>query len=182
MMGDHGFFEKCVMYEEAVKVPLIVRLPGAPGAGRRVGGRFSQIDLVPTLLDLLGEPVPEHLEGISRARVLSDGATLAETGGADAFVEWSGNEWRPPRKFEGGIPPEEWLEMRDIWRTVITAEGWKLNLSPTDQSELYNLNDDPYEQVNLFDDSAQSVRVQDLTERIRRWQERTNDQARLSER
>jgi arylsulfatase A-like enzyme len=181
MMGDHGFFEKCVMYEEAIKVPLIVRLPGAPHAGRSVGGRLSQIDLVPTLLDLLGQPVPEHLEGLSRARVLSDGATLAETGGADAFVEWSGNEWRPPRKFEGGIPPEKWLEMRDIWRTVITAEGWKLNLSPTDQSELYNLNNDPYEQVNLFGDAGQRARVQDLTGRIRSWQERTNDQATLSE-
>jgi arylsulfatase A-like enzyme len=181
MMGDHGFFEKCVMYEEALKVPLIVRVPEGAGVGRRVEGRFSQIDLVPTLLDLLGEPVPASLEGVSRARVLSDGATLDETGGADAFVEWSGSEWRPPRRFEGGIPPERWLEMRDPWRTVISAEGWKLNLSPSDQCELYDLNSDPYEQQNLFDDPSQGPRVRDSSDRIRRWQQRTGDRIALPE-
>ena len=69
--------------------------------------------------------------------------------------------------------------MRGPWRTIISAEGWKLNLSRHDRCELNNLNDDPHEEKNLFDDPAQSKRILALTERLRRWQERAGDTARL---
>lgn len=181
MMGNHGFFEKCVMYEEAAKVPLIVRVPWLGAEGHWVEGRISQVDLVPTLLDLLEEPIPEYLEGISRVPVLQGEAGLKEPGAGDVFVEWNGSEWRPPRPFEKGIPPQAWDRVRGPWRTVISAEGWKLNLSPVDQCELYDLNNDPYEQVNLFDDPRQRERIHDLAERIRRWQARAADEAELPE-
>ena len=61
------------------------------------------------------------------------------------------------------------------WRTIVTSDGWKLNLSPVDQCELYDLNNDPFEQDNLFEDRSQAVRIDDLTARIRAWQMRTND-------
>ena len=40
--------------------------------------------------------------------------------------------------------------MKGPWRTVITPQGWKLNLSPTDQCELYDLNSDPGERKNVI--------------------------------
>ncbi|MBM4046214.1 MAG: hypothetical protein FJ279_13970 [Planctomycetes bacterium] len=68
---------------------------------------------------------------------------------------------------------------RQPLRTVISCDGWKLNLSATDQCEIYDLNTDPYEQQNLFDDPSQSARIRDLTARIRLWQHRTGDAALL---
>ena len=62
---------------------------------------------------------------------------------------------------------------------AVSAEGWKLNLSPGDQCELYNLNTDPHEQTNLYDDPAQKNRIQDLSSRIKAWQERTWDSTAL---
>ena len=57
MMGSHRLLAKCVMYQEAVRVPLFIRLPGQR-RGTHVHGPVSQIDVVPTLLDLLGQPIP----------------------------------------------------------------------------------------------------------------------------
>ena len=70
MMGDHGLFEKSVLYEESARVPLLIRVPWLSKEQRFVRGAIGQIDLVPTLLDLMGEPIPDELEGESKARVL----------------------------------------------------------------------------------------------------------------
>lgn len=179
MMGDHALIRKCVMYEEALKVPLIIRVPWLENGIGRIGGRFSQIDLVPTLLELLGEPIPDGLEGVSRAPVLRGEDVLSKPKRDDVFVEWNGtNSWGKARQGLN-LSDETWERVHGPWRTVVSAEGWKLNLSPVDQCELYDLNDDPYEQVNLFDDASQQERIHDLAGRIRRWQERTGDESPL---
>ncbi len=178
MMGDHAILEKTVMYEEAMKVPLLVRVPWLAG-GRRIPGRVGLVDLVPTLLELMGEPVPEVVQGESRVDVLQGEASLGDN---DVFVEWNGNDHIAQPPFETDIPTEE-VE-RAIGaprRTVISGEGWKLNLSPQDRSELYDLTSDPFEQVNLYDDSGQRSRVRDLAGRIAEWQRRTGDDLVLPE-
>ena len=56
---DHGFLKHAVtLFDEAVHVPLIVQMPGAP-AGRRVSQVVRLVDVVPTLTDLLAVPVAE---------------------------------------------------------------------------------------------------------------------------
>jgi arylsulfatase A-like enzyme len=55
MMGDHRLMSKSVTYEESVKVPLLIRVPGATRTVR-VTGPAAQVDVVPTLLELLGQP------------------------------------------------------------------------------------------------------------------------------
>jgi arylsulfatase len=173
-MGDHGFFEKCVMYEESVRVPLIVRAPWLPDAPRRVAGPISHIDLVPTLLDLLGAPAAPELPGRSRAAVLAGTESLDDN---DVVIEWNGTEWRPPRPFARGLPPQAFDAVRGPWRTLRAADGFKLNLSPVDQCELYDLNADPYETRNLYADPAQRLRVREMTARLRLWQVANQDEA-----
>ena len=179
MMGDHSILEKTVMYEEAMKVPLLVRVPRLGDEGRRVPGRVGLVDLVPTLLDLLGEPVPETIEGESRVGVLEGDAGLEDN---DVIVEWNGKDHIAQLPFETDIPAQE-VE-RAIGaprRTIVSADGWKLNLSPRDWGELYDLNADPYEQTNLFDDSGQLGRARELAGRIGNWQQLTGDTVALPE-
>ena len=61
------------------------------------------------------------------------------------------------------------------WRSVVTADRRKLNLSPGDQCELFDLNDDPWEETNLFDEPAHRDRVREMAARIRLWQYKTGD-------
>ena len=121
---------------------------------------------MPTLLELAGAEPPQGIHGRSRVDVLRGEADLSEN---DVFVEWNGfgdrNLGNPEINRMAAIP----------WRSVISPDRFKLNLSPGDQGELYDLANDPYEQHNLFDEPAQRDRVRDLAARIRLWQMETGD-------
>ena len=53
-MGSHGIFQKCCMYEESLRVPLLVRAPKLVPAGRRIDAPVSNMDLAPTVMRLCG--------------------------------------------------------------------------------------------------------------------------------
>ena len=181
MMGSHRILAKTVQYEEAVRVPLLVRLPGQR-QGRRIGGAIGQVDLVPMLIDVMGAPVPSHLEGRSRADMLSSGGPDRVTD--DVIIEWNN------RSYDDGIPAREekyawWSDygtpdeiaaaMRDTIRTILTPDGWKFNWSRIGQHELFDLNTDPYEIHNRARDETERGRMRAMADRVRRWQERTRD-------
>ena len=65
------------------------------------------------------------------------------------------------------------------WRSIVTADRWKLNLCVGDQCELFDLGADPFEQHNLFNEPAYKDRIRQMTSRIRLWQHRTGDTAPL---
>jgi len=79
-LGDHGEQEHGLfLYRETTQVPLIVKLPGQRESGRRVGAPVQHIDLVPTVLDMVGAAGPAGLRGRSLVPLLSGGA-IAEQG------------------------------------------------------------------------------------------------------
>ena len=73
MAGQHGIWQKQCFYESSVRVPLIVRGPHLE-AGARVNANVSLVDIMPTLLDLAGTPIPEGLRGRSLLPLLRGGA------------------------------------------------------------------------------------------------------------
>ncbi len=175
LVGDHGLWGKSCLYESSARVPLILHVPGI--AARRISAPVSQIDLVPTLLEALGAPRPDHLAGRSWLPLLRSAEGEDMLG--DVFVEFEGDDGLPKRGPQSPFPEAWHDQIRGPWRSIITREGWKLNLSPTDSCELYDLNRDPTEAHNLHADPPQQARVRDLTTRLRAWQERTCDLATL---
>ena len=134
---------------------------------------MGHVDLVPTMLDLIGESIPDHLEGKSLVPVLRGEETLA---GNDVFIEWNGISPTVRDRFLGSDAINRMLAIP--YRSVV-SDRWKLNLCAGDQGELFDLRRDPYEQNNLFDDPAQRDRVRDMAARIRMWQHETGDTAAL---
>ena len=65
------------------------------------------------------------------------------------------------------------------WRSIITADRWKLNLCASDMGELYDLNTDPGEQENLFNLPEHADRIRSMAARLRLWQVRSGDTAPL---
>ncbi len=169
MLGEHCIQGKGVQYENSARIPLLMRVPWLDGAPRMIPGAFSQIDLVPTLLDLLDEPIPDHVHGESRTDVLRGDADLSTN---DVVVEWN---VRPDAAGIGSAADHTKQSELSPRRTIVSHERWKLNLNVDDRNELYDLNTDPFEMVNRVDDAPQQDRVRDLTERIRAWQVRTDD-------
>ncbi|MAG37655.1 MAG: hypothetical protein CL878_15580 [Dehalococcoidia bacterium] len=175
MMGNHCLHAKHVMYEEAARIPLLLHVPWLDHPTQLIPGRVSQVDLVPTLLDLLGQQVPVHLQGESRVPVLRGERTLAEN---EVVIEWNDSIEGMPR-----ISPNTTADYRRREsaprRTIIAEDGWKLTLYAMDHGELYDLANDPYELQNRYDDPAHAGRVRDLAERLVAWQQRTDDTAPL---
>jgi arylsulfatase A-like enzyme len=187
MMGSHRLVAKTLMYEESVRVPMMFRLPGQ-AEGRRVTGPVSQIDVVPTLLDLCGVEQPGHLQGRSLRPWLEEREAMED----DIFIEWNGPNGMPGIIDREDEPLPDYLaevgtreQLRagrdDPARTVVTADGWKFVCSPLGEHQLYNLNEDPGETNNLATDPGQQTRMKELRRRIVAWQARTEDEVELPE-
>ncbi len=170
-MGDHGLLGKTVMYEESQRVPLLLRAPWLERAPRRVSQPINQVDLVPTLLELLDQPVPAHIQGRSRAAALAAGQPWAD----DVIVEWNGVTGRGPGKVKRPLSPKDEVRVNSPRRSLISPDGWKATFSAAGEGELYHLAEDPHEQRNLFAEPAHRARIENLAARLRAWQAQTDD-------
>jgi len=176
MMGAHHIVEKCVMYEEAVKVPWLMRIPQLESGKRVVRQPVSQIDMVPTLLDLMCGRADRRLPGHSLVPVINGGKPTED----HVFIEWSpgqGAVWDTD-PVEVASPEAISRIAGESTRTVIAPDGWKLCLSDLDKCQLFNLHEDPNEMTNLYDSGRHPDVISRLTERIHDWQESTMDKAR----
>jgi arylsulfatase A-like enzyme len=122
---DHGFS----LYDELIRVPLVIRIPGAKG--RVVQDQVRTIDLMPTVLALLGikgdRALDRQIQGTSLVPAMG-GEALA----LDAYSE------------------TDYL-LQAFLRSLRSHDGWKLIYSmDTERRELYNLNEDPGERRNLI--------------------------------
>lgn len=78
---EHGSWEhQKTLYEEQLRVPLIIKFPDGEGAGRRVSEQVSLLDIAPTIADVMGLSVPATFRGVSlRGEVLENRALWSET-------------------------------------------------------------------------------------------------------
>ncbi len=130
MMGSHTLMAKSVMYEEAVHVPLLMRVPFRNQRPHHIPQPVSHIDIIPTMLDLMGKKDVSGFAGEPLTNTL-----LGKRKPDDIFIEWN----KDP---EAGGGPR--------CRTVVTPDGWKLAVHDTDVSLLFDRNKDPLEMDNLY--------------------------------
>lgn len=142
-LGDHDWWGHGILYEEQIKVPLIIRFPNADHGGSRISRVVRTIDIFPTVLGFLGlEPSAETPYSRSLLPVVSapaaDPPRPAYSDGLDLLSFGSA----PAR------PPDVKDDILHSW----THWPWKLihhRLRP-DESELYELEADPEELRNLY--------------------------------
>jgi arylsulfatase A-like enzyme/thioredoxin-like negative regulator of GroEL len=129
---EHGLF----LYDEVIRVPWIVRLPGAQSAGRRVKEPVQHIDLLPTLAALAGVAAPQGLRGRNLADALAGRGSPPPQGiYAEALY---------PRYHFG------WSELLSL-----TDDRYRYIKAP--REELYDLERDPGERTNIAAERVQAV-------------------------
>jgi arylsulfatase A-like enzyme len=119
------------VYEELIRVPLVLAAPGRVPAGATVDQLVRQVDLAPTLLDLAGVAPPAGLDGTSLLPAVG-GAAL----GLEAFIEAFGRVRGTPRDRRAGWRTSRWK--------YVTAPN-----APDVAAELYDLTADPRERRNI---------------------------------
>jgi arylsulfatase A-like enzyme len=173
-LGAHHLFGKETMFEEAARVPWLIRLPGQ-ARQKMIPNPVSHIDFVPTLLDLLGQPNHPQCAGKSLLPLIND-ATASPN---NVCLEWAPN--RTKVKKGSRLARRRMIKraVDESTRTLVSADGWKLCLRDKDLNELYNLNEDPFETGNLYSDPQHAAVVSRFTTEIHRWQDLTNDKLEL---
>ena len=137
MLGDHGLIQKgCRFYEGLVRVPLILSWPGHFAPGLRSDALVELLDVMPTLMELAGEPVSSRVQGRSLLPMLKGTVDAAHHRDAvrceyyDALDEPDGS-----------------------FATMYRDQRYKLTVyHGHDLGELYDLQVDPVEFDNLWDD------------------------------
>ena len=71
-MGEHGYWQKTTLFENAARVPLIIAAPGMSAGGKTVMAPAEMVDFYPTLAELCGLRAPAALPGVSLAATLND--------------------------------------------------------------------------------------------------------------
>lgn len=147
-LGDHTLWNKHSLFNLATQSPLIVRAPGA-SSNTRVSGVVEYLDIYPTVVELAGLPVPDHLQGKSFAGNLRDPGAPTKPA---VFVRYKNGENMHTERFS---------------YTAWFNEGQLIS------HMLYDLDNDPLETRNLVNDPGYRDTVNTMqTELLRHIEER----------
>lgn len=156
MFGAHGRRNKNIFYDESARIPFLIRVPGC-NAGKS-DAPISNVDFMPTVLDLLGIDIPKDVEGESVAGIIRgengsepEFALLQNTG---ACAVWGdGHEWRAIRDKRYTYA---------IFRSDL-------------KEELYDNIADPYQMNNLANDPEYADLLAEMKEKMARKLDEIND-------
>lgn len=143
MNGAHGLKGKWLMYEESIRVPLIIHDPRVPAAqrGQRCGRAALNIDIAPTILALAGVPIPASMQGLDLSPLVR----------GEAGVPWR-TSWYYEHVFDTERP------LRPIVRSEgVREDDWKYIRYPEVEppaEQLFDLRTDPRETHDLAADPA----------------------------
>ena len=139
LLNEHKRFEKHTMWQEANQQPMIVRLPGNKLNGTRTNAMVEYVDVVPTILELTGNPVLSEAQGKSFATVIN--------GKTDVFRDYAFSEY---------LQDNTAMVVKGDWKYVFFTGsrdlgiGYKTGFGSSGiVHRLYNLKNDPSESTNV---------------------------------
>ncbi|MBV9766676.1 MAG: sulfatase [Acidobacteriaceae bacterium] len=158
-LGEHHFYDKRLMYEPSIRVPLLIRYPKLIKAGIETSQMALNLDIPSTMLDMAGITIPSTMQGRSLTPFFKGGSVA---------------DWRKDWLYEYyEYPDYEHVEPHRGIRT----DRYKLidfYLEP-EQFELYDLQTDPEEKNNLYGSPGQEQLGKKLRTRLEELRRETGD-------
>ncbi len=157
--GSLGHSSCCLdgnLYDENIRIPLIIRYPSVIPKGKIIDTQVSQIDVMPTILDILEVPMPDKIDGHSLLPLIK------------------GERINFKEETYATTPPAGWQALKGDKRRIwcIRTPEWKFIYysdpeNKRESYELYNLEDDPQEKVNIIE--SQSEIAKELKKKLDEW-------------
>ncbi|MBN1387564.1 MAG: sulfatase [Bacteroidales bacterium] len=178
-LGEHDYFDKRWMYEEAMRMPFFVRFPNAVKEGSRTDLLINNTDFAPTIIELAGGKVPGYMQGKSFKRTIEGKKEknwreetyyrywmhMAHYLGNPAHLGLRTKKYK--LIFFYGVDFED-PPRTDYWGSqadMKTPPGW----------EFYDLENDPHEMNNLYNDPGYSEIIGELKIRLKTLREELNE-------
>lgn len=153
-LGDHGWYDKRWMYEESLRIPLIVRWPGTVTPGSESSHLVQNLDFAPTFLEIAGAPIPEDMQGRSLVPLLR---------GEDP-PDWRESIYYHYYEYPGAHSVQRHYGVRtDRHKLIYYYE--------LDEWELFDLQQDPDELKSVYDDPQYADVVRQLKAELQRLRE-----------
>lgn len=148
MCGSHRMIDKhYIMYDDVVKVPLVIRWPDAISPGTVIDDFICNfLDIPPTLLDILEKEIPDFFSGRSMIPLLQ--GEQVKDWRTEAVSTYNGQQF--------GLYTQRMIRNND----------WKYIWNTTDIDELYDLNNDPHELYNVIDQDQYQPLIQELRRKL----------------
>ncbi len=162
-LGEHGIFDKRYMYEESLRTPLLMRLPGKIDSETIVSELVQNLDFASTFLDFSGVAIPDDFQGKS-LKPLIEGDT-SEKWRESIYYHFSEEGWGVDSHF--GVRTSDFKLIHFY--------------SDTFQWELYDLRNDPQEMHNLITDPNYADVLADLKRQLIELQTQYQDSVVLHE-
>ena len=165
---EHAITDKNCFFEPSVRVPFMVSLPG-----RIKSANYDQliatVDLLPTLLEFIGLPVPREVQGRSFAPLIADMGRTYEPH-TEVFSENIIPEVITAGKLNLPFEKGQGVDgIRHPDAKMVRTERWKYCYYPAGYAELYDLRNDPLEQTNLAGHADRREVEFDLRTRLLNW-------------
>ncbi len=168
-LGDHGLLGKLGWFDQSYHLPLIISDPGAPALhGQRVEAFTEAVDLMPTILDWLGLPVPRACDGVALTPWLHGKAPAAWRDAVHYEYDLRGG-WPDPRRPPFGLGVDE------AGMGAMRTEAWKYVHFAALPPVLYDLRADPAETRNVAADPAYAGLLAEARSRMLSWRMRHAD-------
>jgi arylsulfatase A-like enzyme len=164
-LGEWQRFDKRFMHEPSLRVPLMLRYPKHVSAGQTPGELVTNVDIAPTVLSLVGVPVPPEMHGRSVTDVV--------------YAEKAAKPWRDAFLYEYSEFPDRSHNVQKN-RGVRTAK-WKYihyyapPFNWKEEFELYDLEKDPEERENLANRPKFKTVVAEMKTRLEQLRKETGD-------
>ncbi len=160
-LGEHGWFDKRIMYEECYRMPLIMRYPKAIKAGTQTTALSMNVDFAPTFLDYAGVEVPKDMQGVSLRPVFENsGLTPSDWRKATYYHYYEYPSWHSVKRHYG-----------------MRTDRYKLIhfYNDIDEWELYDMKLDPNELNNLINNPNYADIISDLKKQLQQQRDKYDD-------
>ena len=162
-LGDHGWYDKRFMYEESLKMPLIVKWPGVTKAGAINKNLVQNLDYAQTFLDIAGASQPDDMQGQSLVPLLQGD---------------NPDNWRDAIYYHYYEFPSVHMVAR---HNGVRDSRYKLiHFYQFDEWEFYDLKTDPDELSNEYSNPKYTVEIERLKKRLVKLREKYKDDSDVS--
>lgn len=163
-LGDHGMYDKRFMYEESLRMPLLIRWPGVVRPGSVQKAMALNVDFAPTFLEAAGLPVPADMQGRSLLPLLR--GDLPSGWRTSMYYRYYHDPGHHNTAAHYGVRTET-HKLIHYWRQ--------------DEWEMFDLVNDPAELRNLAGDPAHARTFQELRAELQRLQKELGDNGEFAE-
>lgn len=176
-LGEHDYIDKRWIYDEAMRMPLLIRYPEAIRAGQSCDAIVNNVDFAPTIIDMAGGKTPEYMQGESFKDILYSGDVPDDWRRATYYRYWMHMAHQHGNPAHFGIRTKDYKLIFFYgvnFNDIVPPRSLSLFQTPA-AWELYDLRKDPFEMNNVYGEPEYVQIGKELKQQLKELREQIDE-------